>query len=547
MNRFLYAGVTTALVVGALFLGSRYGQRRAASTSSSSARKILYYVDPMNPSHTSPQPGLAPCGMKMEPVYAEESTATPGQLSLASLPPGSVRITSGRQQLSGVQIGKVERKPLHYTKRLLGRVAVDETRVYWINATVDGWITKALPFATGDYVRSNQALAAFYSPEFLAAGNALLFALNAQDRAKSAGPAVAATDSRLQQFNRNLQQYADALKNLGMGDPQIQEMIESRQFRQNVDIIAPADGFLLSRNVSEGLRFEKGTELYRIADLKRVWILADVFEHEAEIIQPGREVRVSWPQQHRTFTARISAALPRFDTASRTLKLRLEMDNPDYVLQPDMFVDLEFPVESPECLFVAADAVFDTGQSRSVFVELGNGYFEPRLVKTGRRFGDEVEILHGLESGESIVVAGAFLLDSESRMKLAAAGVHGTPAVDPVCGMKVEEAKARAAGRVAQKDGKTWYFCNDGCKEEFLEKEHERKEAKPAMAPAEGTATAPAAPATDPVCGMQVVIAEARAGERYIEKDGKTWYFCNSACKAAFAARPDKFTNEPGK
>ena len=338
--------------------------------------------------------------------------------------PGSVRIGPEKQRMIGVRVEQVEKRALTQTLRLLGRVAPDETRVYFINATVDGWITKTFPQTTGSLVRKDEVLASFYSPEFLSAGQALLFALASQDRVRSSGLETVAQKDQITIFQVNLQQYKDALRNLGMGELQVAEMIRTRKLSENVHITSPASGFLLSRQVSPGLRFEKGWEFYRIADLSRVWILADVYEGEAEAFRPGVEARVTLPYRREDFTATVSKVLPVFDPTTRTLKVRLETDNPAFHLRPDMFVDVELPVSYPAGIFVPADAVLHAGMRKSVFVLRGSGVFEPREVKTGRCVGRLIEILEGLQEGERIAVSGNFLIDSESKFELAAMGMR---------------------------------------------------------------------------------------------------------------------------
>ena len=470
-----------------------------------------------------------------------------------------------------------EQEKYQHVVRLLGRVAIDETRVYKINATVNGWITRTMPFASGDFVKQHDVLATFYSPEFLSAGQALLYALNTKARVETndaqmpeAGPetqppakppAMAHTDaghetaepeagahvetlrrsrlSRLSQFNVNIQQYVDSLKNLGMGEMQIQEMIRSRKFTPHVDVTAPADAVITVRNLAEGQRFEKNDELYRLADLRRVWVLADMSDREAEFAKPGLQVRVRLPRQERTFTATVSKALPQFDPTSRTLKLRLEADNPDYALKPDMFVEVELPVSLPETLMVPADAVVDAGTRKTVFVDRGNGFFEPRAVQTGWRISEHVQILQGLMPGERIVTSGNFLLDSESRMKLAASGVHGVSSTDPVCGMAVDETPAKAAKRSSHYQGGNYFFCSASCKNKF--------DADPAKSLAKVMARhmAAAAPepdrALDPVCNMKVDPAEAKTARLTSVHQVKTYFFCNQTCKSQFDANPVKF------
>ena len=179
----------------------------------------------------------------------------------------------------------------------------------------------------------------------------------------------------------------------------------------------------------------------------------------------------------------MSQVLPIFDPATRTLKVRLELDNPDYLLRPDMFVDVDFPVKLPPSVNVPVDAVLDSGLKKTVFVDRGNGYFEPRKVETGWRLGDRVEILEGLQPGEKIVVSGNFLIDSESRMRLAAAGFFGNVGKDPVCGNDLDENKAQSAGLKSDYQGKPYYFCSEACQQKF-DKTPERFAAKPETSPA---------------------------------------------------------------
>jgi Cu(I)/Ag(I) efflux system membrane fusion protein len=433
---------------------------------------------------TAESPPVAAAGQKADMGAAEEE---PGDL-----PPGAVHISPSRQQLIGVRTGRVEKQALNHTFRLLGRVAPDETRTYVINATVDGWITRTLPNTTGSFVRKNEVLAGFYSPVFLSAVHSLLYALNAIDRSKSAEMTALTPKDQPPQFNLNLQQNIDSLKNFGMGDLQIQRIIASRQWDQNVEITSPADGIILARNVSDGLRFGRETELYRIADLSRVWILADAYEREVRYFQPGAKATVLLPYQDKTYQARVSSVPPVFDSTTRTLKVRLETDNPGFALRPDMFVDVALPVTLPPALTVPADSILFSGLRKTVFIDRGRGIFEPRTVETGWRLGDRIEITSGLESGETIVLSGNFLIDSESRLQAVAQGIYGDASLDPVCGMNVDEAKAAAGGMTSVFRGKTYYFCSPECKEKFdkdpasfVEKSAKKDEMKDLRSPAE--------------------------------------------------------------
>ena len=239
------------------------------------------------------------------------------------MPPGAAGIDPEKRQTIGVRVGTVSKEPAQHTLRVLGRVAADETRLYRINATIDGWITKAYPNSAGSVVRKDEVLVAFYSPEFLSAGQALLFALSSKDRVQTTGRENPAQAAQLEQFEINLKQYRDSLRNLGMGDRQIEEMIRTRKYMENVDVTSPADGIILARNVSQGQRFDKGTELYRIADISRVWAMTDIFEKDRQFVKPGAEAAIIY--QGRRLTARMSDALPQLDAQSRILKARFEL------------------------------------------------------------------------------------------------------------------------------------------------------------------------------------------------------------------------------
>ena len=465
--------------VAALFLaGAWYGRQTATTSAKETERKVLHYVDPMNPAHTSDQPGLAPCGMKMEPVYADDGPAEPMGSPTS---PGTVKVSPDKQQLIGVKVAVAQRASPAHTIRTTGRVTVDEARAYRLVAGAEGFIREVSPAAIGDRVEKDQWLATFSAPDSRQTIQSYLATLDVLDRQRQSVPPAPApanaakagvqepSDRQIQAIDASVQLAVDRLKNLGLSGVQIEEIKRNRELATDLRIVAPTHGVVLARGVSPGLKFEKGAEWYRIADLSRVWIMADVFANDAEYFKPGALAQVSVAGQRKSVPARVSEVLPQFDPATRTLKVRLEVDNPGLLLRPEMFVDVVLPVTLPPTLAIPADAVLDTGFAATVFVDRGNGFFEPRVVETGWRLGDQVEIVKGLEPGEQIVTSGNFLLDSESRMRLAAAGMHGTPAKDFVCGMSVDQSKARAANRFSEYQGKTYYFCNPRCKRTFDE------------------------------------------------------------------------------
>jgi len=434
MKRVLYTLLILALLVGAYLAGSWRSQQKTVRDKASGEK-----------------PPTAAVGEKPD-------------ADTSSLPPGTVRISPEKQQMIGVRIGEVEKTSGSHTLRTLGRVAVDENRIYRVIIPTEGWVREILGGTTGSVVQKDQLLAYYYSRDLFAPQQAYFYAINAQERFKKEGMD---TPQQTSSSNVQIRSAEDNLLALGMGEIQLKEIARTRQATREIAIRAPATGLVLQRNIFPGQRFDRGTEWYRIADLSRVWVLADAFENEAEYFKPGTRARVSLPYQKKVFAATILDIPPQFDIASRTLKVRLEVDNPGFLLRPDMLVDVEFLVTLPPAITVPADAVLDSGLKKTVFVDQGNGLFEPREVETGWRFGNRVEIVKGLKPGERIAIAGNFLIDSESRLELAAAGMVGTTVKDPVCRADVSLNKAEKAGRKSVYKGKTYYFTSNECKERF--------------------------------------------------------------------------------
>jgi Cu(I)/Ag(I) efflux system membrane fusion protein len=379
-------------------------------------RAVLYWVDPMHPSYRSDKPGTAPdCGMDLEPVYAQE--AGKSLLAPGDSRPEAIHVDPATQQIYGIQVAKVERNAGKGTIRVFGRVVPDQTRVYRVNLGTDGFVKETYDDAVGNHVKKNQHLAIVYSPEFLSVAGGYL---SANERAPvGSGTSKENVAPSSAQGAASAQARADRLRNLGMSDSQIDEISMSRKIPENVYVVSPADGFILSRNISPGVRFERYTDMYSVADLSRVWVLAEVLGKDAHAFRPGAMARITLPDTGESFQARVSDVLPEVDPASRILKARLEVDNPGFKLRPDMFVNVELAISMPAGLSVPADAVVDSGLTKRVYVATSDGHFEPRLVEIGWRLNDRVEIVKGLREGESVVSAGTFLIDSESRLQVA--------------------------------------------------------------------------------------------------------------------------------
>jgi len=407
MNKWAHSVLAVVLAAGFFLAGTWYNQRATVKGGIREGRRVLYYQDPMHPDYKSDKPGIAPdCGMQLEPVYA---AGEPAELRGA---PSSVRISEQKQRSIGLRTEEVTRASSDHTLRVLGRVAPDETRIYRVAVAVDGWVRKAGPITTGSVVHKDDVLATFYNRDFLTAQQTYLYALNTMDRFQENESA-----DQLKLTKAQMRAASENLEFLGMGELQLREIARTREIATDIELRSPVTGLVQARNAFPGLRFERGSELFRIADLSHVWILADVFENDARLLRAVRNATVRY--QDRLLPVHLSSSLPQFDPVSRALKVRLETDNPELILRPDMFVDVEFQVSLPATIAVPVDAVIDSGLRKTVYVETPEGSFVPRLVETGWRLGDNVEIVSGLVAGERIVAAGNFLLDSESRMKLA--------------------------------------------------------------------------------------------------------------------------------
>lgn len=443
------------IAVASFIAGVWYRGKPQSPGMAPNGRLILYYRDPMHPVYKSDKPGFAPdCGMPLEPVYAGSEAEPPN--TLGAMPAGAVQVSSQNQQSVGVRTEKVATGPGVGTVRLLGRVTLDETRIYRVAAAVDGWVRTAGPVVTGTIVQKDDVLATFYNRDFLTAQQTYLYALNTMDRFQDKE-----SEEQLKLTRAQMRASEENLEFLGMGPVQLKEVARTRQIARDIELRSPVAGLVLARSAFAGLRFDRGAELFRIANLSHVWILADVFENDSSLVPAARNVSVRY--RGKSFRVRMSHTLPQFDGSSRVLRVRLEMDNPDFVLRPDMFVDVELEVSLPPGIVVPVDAVLDSGLRKTVFVDAGNNYFVPRPVETGWRLGDRIQIVRGLHPGERIVVSGNFLLDSESRMRLAAAAPAGG-AKDPVCGMTIDPAKA--AGKSEYRGG-SYSFCSKACKDKF--------------------------------------------------------------------------------
>ncbi len=452
------------LLAGAAFGGGYLFRSAKASGESSGAaageRKVLYYVDPMHPAYRSDKPGIAPdCGMKLEPVFADDGTppqAGPGNRKVlyyrdpqdpkytadkpglnpesgntlepvyaedaTAVPAGTIRVPIERQQLAGVKFGTAEWTDSTRSIRTVGSVTYDETRVAMVHSRVEGWVERVFVDFTGDFVKKGQPLLTIYSPELLASQQELLLARRARDlMARNPMASAAEGGSALFDAARRRLELWD------LSQAQIKQVLDTGEPIRNITIHSPATGYVLKREVFPNQRISPETDLYTIADLSRVWIMAEVFESDIPQMKPGASARITFTSGAAPLNARVAYVQPQVDPVTRTLKVRLEAANPGVRLKPDMFVNVELDVFGGKRLTVPAGAVLDTGSRQTVFIDLGNGYLEPRQVTATERVDDRIVIASGLSGGERVVTSATFLIDSESQLKAAAGGM-GAPA-----------------------------------------------------------------------------------------------------------------------
>ena len=384
------------LGLGALLGGCQNAPR-------SGGRRVLYYHDPMHPSYRSDRPGLAPdCQMELTPVYADETKDGPAV----------VRVNSAQASAIGLRTEAVREDSGSAEVRTVGRVQAQESRIYQVSAGADGWIRQVYGGESGSFVSKGQALAAYYSRDLASPQQGYLYAADALDRV--AASKSASKEQRVL-AEKQLEQARDTLAFLGLSEHQIAGLKQSRREERDVMLTAPAAGVILQRRTGEGARFAKGDVLWVVADIDSVWITADVFPEDLAAQGSARNASIVLPGGVEC-PAVVDSSLPQFDTDQRVAKLRLSMKNPDRRLLPGMTVEVLLRKSLTRGLTVSTEAVVESGIKPRVFVQRGDGALEARAVTTGWSSAGRVQILSGLRTGEKVVSAGAFLIDSESRM-----------------------------------------------------------------------------------------------------------------------------------
>jgi multidrug efflux pump subunit AcrA (membrane-fusion protein) len=370
---------------------------REVSSSDTKMGKILYWRAPMNPTEIYDEPGKSAMGMDLVPVYEDEMTSQE-----------AVKIDPVTQQNMGIRLGKVKKGPLIHTLRTYGHITPDETLTAQVNLKTNGWIDNLHVDFTGKYVKKGEPLFDLYSPELVAAQEEYLVAFRTLGKSRRTG------GKSLLDSSRNRLRYFD------VPESEIEALEESGKVRKTVMIRSPLNGFVIQRNAEEGSYIKAGTKVFRIADLSRVWVDAHIYEYELAMIKKGQQAEMTLPYlPGKTFSGTVAFVYPYLQPKTRDLIVRLVFQNPDMELKPEMYADIRIKaVFKGEGLMIPSEAVIRTGRRNVVFISSGHGKFVPRDVTLGPLLDNErVQVLAGVTDGESVVISGQFLLDSESNLK----------------------------------------------------------------------------------------------------------------------------------
>jgi len=395
----------------------------AATVSDATTPDAPYYC-PMHPTYTSDHPGECPiCGMDL--VRREPEFAAAGEAAAAEPVAGrtTVTLSAKRRQLLGVRSVTVGERALGRSIRTVGRVAVDERRVSHVHTKFEGYVEHLEVDFTGKYVRRGERLLEIYSPELVATQEEYLLAYRAQRELGQSGlDSVARGGVDLLEAARRRLLLWDI-------DPaDIERLGRTGEVRRTLPLHAEVSGFVVQKDVVHGQRVTPADTLFDIADFSRLWVLADVYESDLPAIRRGMpgEVRITYLPE-KVWQGPVTWIAPTVEEATRTVKVRLEVDNSGDTLKPDMFADVYLQTPERRGLAVPESAVIDTGERRLVFLDRGEGRYEPREVVLGTKTGDAYPVVSGLSAGDQVVVAANFLLDSESSLKAAITALGTTP------------------------------------------------------------------------------------------------------------------------
>lgn len=379
-----FASITTMVLMINLFISAVVSVAWAADD-----KEVLYWVAPMDPNYRRDKPGKSPMGMDLIPYYAGDDSSS-----------GTVSISPTVVQNLGVRTAKAELTRLWRGIDTVGYVDYDESKVSHIHLRTEGWIEKLAVQSEGDRFKKGDFLFDIYSPKLVNAQEELVTAIKSGNQGL-----IRASKERLSA--------------LGISTAQIKQLEKSRQVKQRISIYAPQDGVVSELPVREGMFVKPAMKVMTLGDLSSVWLLAEIFERQSAWVETGQQAEVSLSYiPGETWQGNVEYIYPSLDAKTRTLKVRLRFDNPGEKLKPNMYANVKIYAGAKEKnIVIPLEGLIRTGREERVIVAAGDGKFEARNVKSGIESGNYVEILEGVKAGESIVISGQFLIDSEASMR----------------------------------------------------------------------------------------------------------------------------------
>lgn len=364
------------------------------------AKKVTYYC-PMHPEYTSDQPGNCPiCGMTLVPLEEKPQETT-------EIEQGSFYIRPVLLQKIGVTFGNAEYRNLTKEIRLFGRITYDETRIKEVNTKFSGWVETLFVDFTGRQVRKGDPLFSIYSPELVTAQEEYLLALSMKNQT----PGFQEASLRKLFF-------------LDFSPLQIQELEKMGKPTKTMTIFSPVDGFVIEKNVVQGQYITPEVPLYRIAELNPIWLVGEAYEQDIPFLSLGQKVSIELSFLNKKIIGTLSYISPYLDENTRTAEIRVSLPNPDFLLKSETYATVSIPVAFGKRLSIPEEAILISGERKIVFVDHGEGYLESREIETGVHAGEFIEVLSGLKPKERVVTSANFLIDSESKLKLALGKTH---------------------------------------------------------------------------------------------------------------------------
>jgi len=398
----------TIVVICLLFIAGALAYLYRAELKSTAAKIGLFKAAAENKPSEGHQHGAVP--------VPAETKETPGVAKQAEEAP-TVEVSTDKQQLIGVRTVKATIQPMNRVIRTIGRIEFDEKKLATANTKIEGWIEKLHVDYVGRYVQKGEPLAEIFSPELVATQQEFLNILRWANQGK--GVKDERTAMLLVKDAQTLLEAAkERLRLWDINDEQIAKIEATGKPIRTLTVYSPASGYVTQKMAVQGMRVMAGEKLFDIVDLSSVWIVADIYEYELPLIKVGQTARIGLSYfPGKEFSTRVDYIYPALASETRTAKVRFTVSNPGGELKPQMFTNVEIKVNLGNRLAVSAEAVIDTGVRQIAYVDKGDGYFEPREVRTGLKVDELVEVTAGLKAGEKVASSANFLIDSEAQLK----------------------------------------------------------------------------------------------------------------------------------